>query len=133
MTETASVEISADVNSAYGTISDHAVLGGITPHIKSVRVKSRRPERYLAEEVLVLGGREYLCMIRHYCRPPHTHEYTVVGGDAKGSRITEKFESTAGGTRITASIDWKTGFWGMLGHGSVRDDYAEMLCAAAPR
>lgn len=123
------MEVPLDVNAAYDTISDHAILSGITSHIKSVKVKSRRPERYLSEEVLILGGREYLCMIRHHCTPHHTHEYVVVGGDAKGSRVIEKFESIPIGTRITAVIDWKTGLRGALRRNSVRSDYTSILCA----
>lgn len=123
------MDIPSDIDVSYGIISDHAVLSGLTSHIKSVRVKSRRPELYLAEERIILGGHEYLCMVRHCCIP-YTHEYTIVGGDAKGSHVTERFESIPLGTRIMAAIHWKGGIRGMLGRGSIRDDYADMLAAA---
>lgn len=128
---TIDVEIPARMDAVYDTVSDHATLSGLTSHIESVKVKSRRPERYLAEETLVLGGRRHLCMVRHHCLRPHTHEYFVVGGDAKGSRITETYQATPAGTRITVSIDWRGGLRGMLGGGSIRDDYADMLHASA--
>ena len=125
------VEIPARMDAVYDTISDHAVLSGLTPHIESVRVRSRRPERYLAEETLMLGGRRHLCMVRHHCSRPHTHEYFVVGGDAKGSRITETYRATPAGTRISVRIDWRGGLRGMLGGGSISGDYADMLRASA--
>lgn len=125
------VEIPARMDAVYDMISDHAALSGLTPYIESVKVKSRRPERYLAEETLVLGGRRHLCMVRHHCSRPRTHEYFVVGGDAKGSRITETYQATPTGTRITVSIDWRGGLRGMLGSGPIRDDYADMLRASA--
>lgn len=129
------VEIPARMDAVYDVVSDHAALSGRTSHIESVKVKSRRPERYLAEETLVLGGRRHLCMIRHHCLRPHTHEYFVVGGDAKGSRITETYKATPAGTRISVSIDWRGGLRGMLGGGSIGDDYADMLydSASGPR
>ena len=131
MTDTITVDIPARIDAVYDAISDHSTLSEMAPHITSVKVKSRRPERYLAEEALVLGGHRYLCMIRHHCSHPHTHEYFVVGGDAKGSRVTERYQTTKYGTRITVSIDWKSGLRGVLGGGSIQDDYTHMLYAAA--
>ena len=127
---TIEVDLPARMDAVYDAISDHSVLAGLTPHIESVRMKSRRPERYLAEEALVLGGRRHLCMVRHHCSRPHTHEYFVVGGDAKGSRITETYRATPAGTRISVRIDWRGGLRGILGGGSITDDYADMLRAS---
>ena len=126
------VEIPARMDEVYDIVSDHSALAGLTPHIVSVKVKSRRPERYLAEETLLLGGRRHLCMVRHHCSRPHTHEYAVVGGDAKGSRVIETYQATPSGTLIVASIDWRGGLRGMMGGGSIREDYAEMLHASIP-
>lgn len=130
LTERVRVDIPVGAEAAYDMISDHAALAAKTPHIKTVKVKSTRPDLYLAEERLVLGGREYLCMVRHRRRPPHTHEYTVVGGDAKGSRVVERFRDIPGGTRVTVDIDWKYGLRGMAGRGGMLNDYADMLRAA---
>ena len=132
MKEDVSVETHVGIETIYDTISNHDTLAEMTPCLKSVKIKSRRPENYLAEEILVLGGREYLCMVRHYCQPPHLHKYTVVGGDAKGSRVIERFEGMSDGTRITAHIHWKTGLRGVLKSRSVANDYANMLQAASP-
>ena len=128
--ETVSAEIETDIDTAYHIVSDHVLLHKITPHIMAVKVMSRRSHRYLAEETLMLGGRRYMCMIRHHCSPPHTHEYFIVGGDAKGSHIIERFKMIEGRTYVTVDIHWKRGLLDMLNRVSVGDDYIKMLCAA---
>ena len=110
MERTIQAEVEAARDTVYATMSDHRSLAAMAPGvIISIRVLSERPETYLAEERLALGGREYLSMVRHRREPPRLHEYLVVGGDAKGSRVTEAFEETNAGTRLTITIDWKGG------------------------
>lgn len=129
MAWTISVEISSGRDEVYGVITDHAELSRVAPRIvRSVRTLSVRPDTYLAEERLVLGGREYLSMVRHRLEPPSAHTYTIVGGDAKGSTITEILDETAGGTRVTAHIEWRMGLRRM-GGGRIRDSYQELLDA----
>lgn len=127
MAWTVSVEVSSGMDGVYGVISDHSELSRVAPRIvRSVRTLSVRPDTYLAEERLVLGGREYLSMVRHRLEPPSAHAYTIVGGDAKGSTITEMLEETAGGTRVTARIEWRMGLRRM-GGGRIRDSYQQLL------
>lgn len=127
MAWTISVEISSGMDEVYGVISDHSELSRMAPRIiKSVRTLSVRPDTYLAEERLVLGGREYLSMVRHRLKPPSAHIYTMVGGDAKGSTITEMLEETAGGTRVTVHIEWRMGLRRMGGN-KIRDSYQKLL------
>lgn len=110
MERTIRMEMGAARDAIYQLMSDHRSLSEVVPGIiLSVRVLSERPETYLAEERLALGGREYLSMVRHRREPPRLHEYLVVGGEAKGSRVTETFEEISGGTRLTVTIDWKGG------------------------
>lgn len=127
MERTIRVEVGAARDAVYRVMSDHRSLAEIVPGvIISVRVLSEREETYLAEERLVLGGREYLSMVRHRREPPRLHEYLVVGGAAKGSRVTEAFEETDGGTRLSVTVDWRGGRLRRTG-GAVMDTYRELL------
>lgn len=125
------ITVSADRGAAYDLLSSHQAMGTVVPNvILSVRVLSVRPETYVAEERLRLGGRLYVTMVRHRTDPRRlTHHYFVIGGDAKGSQVTEWFRDAPGGTQITAHIRWKAGLRGIVG-GSVRRSYQEILNAA---
>lgn len=127
MERTIRTEMGAARDAVYRVMSDHRLLSEVAPGvILSVRVLSERPETYLAEERLALGGREYLSMVRHHREPPSLHEYLVVGGDAKGSRVTETFEEIPGGTRLTVTIDWKGGRL-RKGDAATADTYHRLL------
>ena len=127
MERTIQAVVDAARDTVYATMSDHRSLARMAPGvIISIRVLSERAETYLAEERLALGGREYLSMVRHRREPPRLHEYLVVGGDAKGSRVTETFEETSSGTRLTITVDWKGGRL-RRAEGAVVDSYRGLL------
>ena len=73
----------------------------------SLRVISARPNSSLVESHLNLGGKELVVMAKHVIEKPILHEIFFVGGDAKGTQITEKYEQTPKGTKITLSVDFK--------------------------
>jgi len=73
----------------------------------SIRVVSVRPNTTLAEEHLKLAGKELLVMAKHVIDEPAIHETFFVGGDAKGTHITEEYEQTPKGTRIVVTVDFK--------------------------
>lgn len=76
-------------------------------HFPSVRVRSVREDTAIVEEHLRLGGKELVMMTKHITKYPELHETYVVGGDAKGTRITEKYEKAGDATRLVvdANID----------------------------
>ncbi len=44
-------------------------------------------------------------MTKHITKYPELHEVFVIGGDAKGSHIIERYESVKEGTKITVVAD----------------------------
>lgn len=109
-----------------GVMSDHSMLCSIAPNImRQVNVKSRRAETYLAEERIFLGGRLYLSMVRHTLECPQYHLYRIVGGDAKGSAVTEQFQPQNGHTNVTVTIRWKTGIFSRSS--GIADGYRQLL------
>ena len=59
-------------------------------------IKSVRDESSLVAEHLKLHDTEFIMMAKHFISKPHSHEMRVVGGDLKGSSITEIFSSDGG-------------------------------------
>lgn|GEM_PF-231292 len=79
----------------------------IPQYFPSVRIISVRPHTTLVEEHRIIAGTEFVVMAKHVVNDSLIHETFFVGGDAKGSHITEKFEQTSTGTLITVTIDFK--------------------------
>jgi len=76
-------------------------------HFPSVRIISVRPHATLAEEHRIIAGTEFVVMAKHVVNDSLSHETFFVGGDAKGSHITERFDQTPTGTLITVTVDFK--------------------------
>ena len=79
----------------------------IPQHFPSVRIISVRPHATLIEEHRIIAGDELVVMAKHTVTDSFIHETFFVGGDAKGTHITEKFVQTNDGTIITVNIDFK--------------------------
>lgn len=106
------VAIRAGRRHAFGIAADHAALSASLPeYFASVRVRSRRGGVSVLEERLRLGGAELLMMVRHTSEPPALHAMSVLGGDAKGSHIVERYEDAGGGgsTLMRVSADIRMG------------------------
>ncbi len=73
----------------------------------SIRVRSMRDDVSIVEEHVMLAGRELVMMTKHVTKPPDLHEVFVIGGDAKGSHIVERYEIIPDGTKITVNADLK--------------------------
>ena len=107
-----SIDIRADIDSVYNLISNHIELSKINDIIVKVRMRSERPESAVNEETIHLGGETYKCMVKHiFVEAPSVHTYTVIGGDAKGSSITERLTEVSGGTRVDMVIQWRVGLF----------------------
>lgn len=76
-------------------------------YFPSVRIISVRPNTTLIEEHRIIAGKEFVVMARHITEDFNSHETFFVGGDAKGTRIFEKYETISTGTKITVTIDFK--------------------------
>lgn len=120
------VDIQADIDSVYELVSNHTELSKISDMIVKVRMRSERPESAVNEETISLRGKLYKCMIKHIFEAPSTHTYTVIGGDAKGSRVIERLYEIQNGTRINMSLLWKIGLFGFGSRGII-DDHMTLL------
>ncbi len=103
----------------------------IPQHYPSVRIRSMRGDVSVVEEHLVLGDMELLIMAKHVSQKPVLHEIIVIGGDAKGSQIKQKFIELEKGTKILVDVDLK--FKGkmkistMFGKNNFKQDYDKIL------
>ena len=95
----------------------------------SIRVVSVRPNTTLAEEHLKLAGKELLVMAKHVIDEPTIHETFFVGGDAKGTHITEEYEQTSKGTRIILIVDFKGSvrLTGISGKSKFEDEFSKIM------
>jgi coenzyme Q-binding protein COQ10 len=76
-------------------------------YFPSIRIRSTRGNIAVVEEHIKISGREFVMMAKHVTQYPKVHEVFVIGGDAKGSHIIERYESIQGGTKIIVEADLK--------------------------
>jgi len=97
----------------------------------SIRIISVRPNSTLVEEHLNLAGKELIVMAKHVIDEPTIHETFFVGGDAKGTKITEEYEQTTKGTRIVITVDFKSKgamrFSGLFGRGKFENEFSKIM------
>ena len=90
-------EINSDLEKAFDIISNFENFQKLFPDFyPSILIKSVRDESSLVAEHLKLHDTEFIMMAKHFISKPHSHEMRVVGGDLKGSSITEIFSSDGG-------------------------------------
>ena len=90
-------EINADIEKSFEIISNFENFQKLFPDFyPSILIKSVRDESSLVAEHLKLHDSEFIIMAKHFTSKPHSHEMRVVGGDLKGSSITEIFSSDGG-------------------------------------
>ncbi len=105
--------VNVDIEKLFDIVTDFECLPKIIPkHFPSVRILSSRDNISVVEEHRVLADRELVMMTKHVVTRPYMHEFFVIGGDAKGSHIRERFSRVVGGTKIVVDADLK--FRGML-------------------
>ena len=144
---------SAGLESTYATVCSPGSYQNLIPHhYPSVRVMSVRGDTSVAEEHVVLDGRELVMMAKHVATPPYRHETFVIGGDAKGSHIVHDLAGAAGyvkpepgasaayppkpRTVITTAVDLRTGRLGMPswlrgGRDSLEESFAQIMAELA--
>jgi coenzyme Q-binding protein COQ10 len=98
-------------------------------YFPSIRIISVRPNATLAEEHLVLAGKELIVMAKHVIDEPTTHEIFFVGGHAKGTHITELYEKTPNGTKIVLTVDFKGSMRlvGISGKAKFEDEFSKIM------
>jgi len=100
--------VKADRNKVFDIAANYENFEKTLPkYFPSIRVISVRGNVAVVEEHLRVSGRELVMMTRHITKYPELHEVFVIGGDAKGSHIVERYESIKEGTRITVEANLK--------------------------
>jgi coenzyme Q-binding protein COQ10 len=100
--------IKSDRNKVFETSTNYANFQKILPqYFPSIRVISIRGNISVVEEHLIMGGHELVMMVKHVINEPILHEIFVIGGDAKGTHITKRFECIPQGTKMIIDVDWK--------------------------
>ena len=68
-------------------------------------------------------------MAKHIVDEPVLHELYIVGGDAKGTHITTRYEQLPNGTKLILEIDWKFKGLKKLGFGNdkIPKEYSKMI------
>ena len=100
-------------------------------YFPSIRIKSSRGDTTIAEEHVRLAGLELVMMTKHITRYPELHEVFVIGGDAKGSHIIERYQSILTGTKIIVDVELKLSgklrIANYLGKGRLQKAFAKKL------
>lgn len=130
--------IKADRNKVFQIAANFKEFQKTLPqYFPSILVKSVRNDVAVVEEHIKMAGRELIMMTKHVTKPPELHEVFVIGGDAKGSHIIEKYEIVSEGTKITVDADLKlqgklklAGFFGKgkikKGLSKIMDEFAKI-------
>jgi len=100
-------------------------------YFPSVRILSTRNDVSIVEEHMMLGDKELVMMVKHVIQEPNLHEIFVIGGDAKGTHIVEKFEEISNGTKLLVEANFKLKpnlhFTNLLGKNKIEQNYSNII------
>jgi coenzyme Q-binding protein COQ10 len=100
--------VNAERSKVFNIVANYEQFQKTLPkYFPSIRIRSTRGNTAVVEEHIRIAGREFVMMTKHVTQFPEIHEVFVIGGDAKGSHIIERYESIKGRTRITVNADLK--------------------------
>lgn len=124
--------IKAEREAVFDVVADYENFEKILPqYFPSVRIRSVRENVAVVEQHLRLGKRELVMTAKHITKYPELHEVFVLGGDAKGSHITERYEKAPEGTRLVVDADIRLGgisvIAGILAKKKLATDFSNML------
>ncbi|MGI0056033.1 MAG: polyketide cyclase [Nitrosarchaeum sp.] len=98
--------VKAERNKVFDIAANYEQFQKILPkYFPSIRVRSIRGNTAVVEEHVIIASHELVMMTKHVTKYPELHEVFVIGGDAKGSHIIERYESIKDGTKITVEAD----------------------------
>ena len=122
--------INADRKKVFDITTNYENFQKILPqYYPSTRIISVRGNHSLVEEHLRIGGQELVIMAKHVTDEPVLHELFIVGGDAKGTHITTRYEQLPNGTKLILEVDWKFKGIKKLGFGKdkIPNEYSKMI------
>ena len=116
----------------FGIVTNYKLLQKLLPQFfSSIRIISVRTNTSLVEEHLKLAGRELIVMAKHVVDEPSSHDIFIVGGDVKGTHITERYEQTPNGTRIEVTVNFKPKgsmrLAGFFGKTKVENEFSKIM------
>lgn len=128
--------INAERQHVFDIVANYENFEKILPqYFPSIRVRSVRDNTAVVEEHLILGDKELIMMTKHVTKYPELHEVFVIGGDAKGSHIIEKYEKIPQGTKVKIDADLKLKgmirIFGMFGKNKLSSEYQKIVDAFA--
>lgn len=130
--------VKAERNKVFDIATNYETFQKTLPeYFTSIRVRSTRDNVAVVEVHVKLSSKKLVMMTKHVINHPEIHEVFVIGGDAKGSHIVEKYESVDAGTKITVDADIKlkgtlkiAGFFAkgkiMKGFEEIMDEFAKI-------
>ncbi len=102
--------IKSERQHVFDVMANYENFQNILPkYFPSIRVRSVRENIAIVEEHLRLDDKELVMTTKHITKYPESHEFFVLGGNAKGTHVLETYEKTDQGTKITISADFKLG------------------------
>ncbi len=124
--------IKAERQAVFDIVANYENFEKLLPqYFPSVRVLSVRENVAVVEEHLKIGGKELVMTTKHVTKYPELHEVFVLGGDAKGSHIVEKYENATGGTSMTVDADIRLGgmmfIAGILAKKKIASDFGKII------
>ena len=124
--------VKAERNKVFDIAANYESFQKTLPqYFPSIRVRSVRDDTAIVEEHLRVAGKELVMMTKHVTKYPELHEVFVIGGDAKGSHIIEKYESVLEGTKITVDADLKLKgvlkLAGFFGKGKIKKSLSKIM------
>lgn len=124
--------IKADRKKVFELATNYENLQKILPqYFPSVRIISVRGNVSVVEEHLRIAGQELVIMAKHVIDEPILHEIFIIGGDAKGTHIVNRYEQTPHGTKLTVESNWKLkGLMKMrnfFGNNKISDEYSKII------
>ena len=117
------------VFSKFSNYEDYQIL--FPKHYPSVRVRSVRDNVAVVEEHMNLGDKEFVIMAKHVLDNPITHEIFVIGGDIKGSHISQRFFEIGEKTQVVIDAKIKQGtklkLSNLFGSEKLKEDYSQII------
>lgn len=95
-------------NKIFDIISNHHNFKILLPRVfLSIKIISFRAKTYVAEEHINIFNDEKIITSKYVINRPFSREISILGGDGKGSHITEKYTKICEGTKLNMNIDLK--------------------------
>jgi ribosome-associated toxin RatA of RatAB toxin-antitoxin module len=124
--------IKADRKKVFELATNYENFQKILPqYFPSVRIISVRGNVSIVEEHLRIAGQELVMMAKHVIDEPTLHEIFIIGGDAKGTQIVNRYEQMPHGTKLTLESNWKLKglmkIRNFFGNDKISDEYSKII------